>query len=97
MEMEQLQDQSTEVQCRLKIEQLKEVCIQAKVSLDKEKRHRLIRAINKTVDTAFDEEEHVAETFVHELLATAKRLRETAPKSKSDVQNEEELQSLQKQ
>lgn len=58
----------------------------------------MIQAINKTVDKAFDEEEHdVAETFVQELLATAKRLRETAPKSKSDVQNDEELQSLQKQ
>ena len=64
MELEQLQDQLTELLCQLKIEQLKEACIQAKVSPDKEKRHTLIRAINETVDKAFEEEEHdVAETI----------------------------------
>ena len=98
MELEQLQDQLTELLCQLKIEQLKEVCIQAKVSSDKEKRHTLILAINEIVDKACEEEEHdVAETFVQELLATAKRLRETALKPKRDVQNDEELQRLQKQ
>ena len=65
MELEQLQDQLTELLCQLKIEQLKEVCIQAKVSSDKEKRHTLILAINEIVDKACEEEEHdVAETFV---------------------------------
>ena len=69
MELEQLHDQLTELLCQLEIEQLKEVSIQAKVSPDKEK-HTLIRAINETVDKAFEEEEHdVAETFVQEFVS----------------------------
>ncbi|KAM9735208.1 uncharacterized protein ACNS7B_014526 [Menidia menidia] len=99
MELERLQDQLTELLCQLTFEQLKEVCIQAKVSPDKGKRHTLIRAVNESVDKAIEsEEEEVAETFVRELLATAKRLSQSAPKR--DGKNggkEEELQRLQKQ
>ena len=78
MELEQLQDELTEqLLCNLKIEQLKEVCIQAKVSPEG-KKHTLIRAINGSEDKALEDDEHkVAETFVQDLLATAKRLSQT--------------------
>lgn len=99
MEIEQLQDQLTELLCQLTLEQLKEVCNQAKVSPDKAKRHTLIRAINESVDEAVEnEDKEVAETFVQELLATAKRLRQNAPKGDGKSGgNEEELKRLQKQ
>lgn len=99
MEIERLQDQLTELLCQLTLEQLKEVCIQAKVSTDKAKRHTLIRAVNESVDKALEsEEEDVAETFVRDLLTTAKQLRQNAPKGdgKSGA-NEDELQRLRKQ
>ena len=43
MELEQLQDQLTELLCQLTLGHLREVCIQVKVSPDKEKKHTLIR------------------------------------------------------
>ena len=98
MELEQLQDQLTELVCQLMLEQLKEVCIQAKVSTDKEKRHTLIRLINESVDQALeDEEDDVADTVVRELLATATRLTGTSPKPKDDGKDNEELRRLQEQ
>jgi hypothetical protein len=98
MELEQLQDELTEqLLCNLKIEQLKEVCIQAKVSPEG-KKHTLIRAINGSEDKALEDDEHkVAETFVQDLLATAKQLSETAPKPDGDEKHNEELQRLRKQ
>ncbi|KAL2089169.1 hypothetical protein ACEWY4_016068 [Coilia grayii] len=98
MELERLQDQLTELLCQLTLEQLKEVCIQAKVSTDKAKRHTLIRAINESVEKAIEsEEEDVAETFVRGLTAVAKQLRQSEPKGdgKNGV-GEDELHRLQK-
>ncbi|KAK0144802.1 hypothetical protein N1851_016626 [Merluccius polli] len=99
MDLEQLQDQLTEVLCQLTLEQLKVMCIQAKVSPDKTKRHTLIRAVNESVDNAIEsEEDDVAETFVQELLATAKRLRQKATEGdESNGGSEDELRRLQNQ
>lgn len=68
MDLERLQDELTELLCQLTLEQLKAVCIQAKVSTEATKRHTLIRALNKSVDNAVESEgEDVAETFVRDL------------------------------
>lgn len=73
MNLEWLQDELTELLCQLTLDQLKQVCNQAKVLTETTKRHVLIRAINESVDTAVGrEDEDVAETFVRELIATAK-------------------------
>ena len=50
------------------------------------------------MDKALEDEEHeVAETFAQDLLATAKRLSDTAPKPDGDEKHNKELQSLHKQ
>ncbi|XP_063049996.1 uncharacterized protein LOC134444699, partial [Engraulis encrasicolus] len=99
MDLEKLQDQLTELLCPLTLEQLKQVCTQAKVPSDTSKRHALIRNINETVDKVIDsEDENAAELFVRELIATAKTLRQSGAKGDGESGASDcELQRLQRQ
>lgn len=99
MNLERLQDELTELLCQLTLDQLKQVCNQAKVLTETTKRHALIQAVNESVDTAVGrEDKDVAKTFVWELIATATWWRQgEATGGRKDSVDKEELQRLQKQ
>ncbi|TRY57864.1 hypothetical protein DNTS_017660 [Danionella cerebrum] len=84
MELEELQDQLSEVLLQLKLDQLQEVCWQAKISTEKETRkHTLIRAINDAADTAIDtEDEEVAHAYLDRLVKHAKEVKERDSQTK---------------
>lgn len=73
MELEELQDELNEILVQLTVDQLKEVCTQAKVPIENQARkHVLIRLINKTADRIIEnEEEEVSNAFLKRLIANA--------------------------
>lgn len=78
MELEQLQDQLSEILLQLKSDQLREVCLEAKISTGKQtKKHTLIRSISEAVDTVIEvEEEEVAHAFLDRLIKSATAMTE---------------------
>lgn len=97
MALEELQDQLGEKLLDLSVEQLKKVCIEVKVSAEKEtKRHVLLRLINESIETVIEKEDSdVAECHLNKLL---KRIEELEQGHLSDTDTEAvELASLQKQ
>lgn len=99
MALEDLQDQLGEKLLDLSVEQLKTVCIEVKVSAEKEtKRHVLLRLINQSIETVIEEEESdVAENHLNRLLKLLEAL-EQGVESESNMDREaEELAALKKQ
>lgn len=74
MELEQLQDRLSEILLLLRFDQLQEVCLQAKISTEKQtKKHTLIRSISEAVEI---EEGEVAHAFLDSLIRRAKEVKE---------------------
>lgn len=91
MELERLQDRLSEILVQLRFEQLREVCSQAKISIEKvTKKHTLIRTISEAVDSVIEiEDGDVAHEFLVRLITYAEEI-----KGRSDqVQGEGEQAS----
>lgn len=99
MALEDLQDQLGEKLLDLSVEQLKTVCIEVKVSAEKEtKRHVLLRLINQSIETVIEEEESdVAENHLNRLLKLLEALEQGAESEPNMDREAEELAALKKQ
>lgn len=99
MALEDLQDQLGEKLLDLSVEQLKTVCIEVKVSAEKEtKRHVLLRLINQSIETVIEEEESdVAENHLNRLLKLLEALEQGVESEPNMDREAEELAALKKQ
>uniref|UniRef100_A0A8C6Q036 Gypsy retrotransposon integrase-like protein 1 n=2 Tax=Nothobranchius furzeri TaxID=105023 RepID=A0A8C6Q036_NOTFU len=101
MELEQLQDKLSETLVQLKMDQLQEVCLYAKVPTENQtKKHTLIRLISEVADIAIEtEEEDVACEFLNRLIAKAKAMQknESMVVDETAERDVAALESLQKQ
>ncbi|XP_070401872.1 uncharacterized protein [Nothobranchius furzeri] len=101
MELEQLQDKLSETLVQLKMDQLQEVCLYAKVPTENQtKKHTLIRLISEVDDIAIEtEEEDVACEFLNRLIAKAKAMQKNESMVVDEMAERDvaALESLQKQ